>query len=144
MKHNQSVLHNKGLLFQEKTFLEPYLMWKRLFPTPSPSSLVVSPKAGWEVREQNIVKKESVEHSHEIYFFKEIARECYSQGSRKVNTGGGAIPLNILVKVSVQRCGSTKRLRFNQKLIEHSPLPYLITILSRLQYNYSGQQLKEQ
>lgn len=31
MKHNQSILHNEGLLFQEKTFLEPYLMWKGLF-----------------------------------------------------------------------------------------------------------------
>ena len=65
-----------------------------------------------------------------------------SRGSKEVNVWGQGMQLKTLVKIRVQRHRFTKRLRFNWKLTEHSPLPDRATTSTRLQYNYSGWQLK--
>lgn len=60
-----------------------------------PPLVFLSPQRLLRVGEWNIVKKLSIEYSHEIYIFKEIDWEECSQGSREVSTGNGVMPIKV-------------------------------------------------
>lgn len=54
-----------------------------------------------------------MEHGHEVYFFKEIFWEYWSQGSGEVNTGGGDLYYWDTCEGQIPETQFTKRLRFN-------------------------------
>ena len=58
-------------------------------------------------------QKQSMEHGHEVYFFKEIFWEYWSQGSGEVNTGGGDLYYWDTCEGQIPETQFTKRLRFN-------------------------------